>query len=404
MFTGSAPKLICLLNNRAVKASGVLATMEDKKVDNTRATNGEKKDRIRRRIKEASSSRITVIPAEEEIDFRQDDSEKKVAVYARVSTNSEKQTSSYEMQQKYYSDLVSKYKGWKLVKIYADEGITGTSLKQREAFNEMIEDCKQGKIDIILTKSVSRFSRNIMDCIGSIRYLADLKPPVAVLFETEDINSLKIEDELRVSLQVMVAQEESRIKSASMNSSIKMRFSHGLFLTPPPLGYDKDHNGDLVVSQDEARTVRLIYYMYLSGFSTEAIAEKLTELNRHTKIGSDKWSSGSILGILKNERYYGAVLGWKTYTPNYLDHKSKRNRGKKPQYLDEEHHEPIITRDDFIAVQKMISNAKYGGNTYLPKLKVSTEGALRGFVSVNPNWGAFTAEDYRIASASAVES
>jgi len=187
-----------------------------------------------------------------------------------------------------------------------------------------------------------------------------------------------------------------------------MRFSEGMFLTPPLLGYDygydeeKDEDG-LIVNNDEASTVRLIFYMYLSGFASSEIAEQLTVLSRRSKIGNEKWTSGSILGILKNERYYGAVHSWKTYTPNFLDHKSIKNRGKRPRYKDEEHHEPIISRDDYIAVQKMLSNAKYGGNTCLPKLNVIPEGALRGFVSVNPHWGAFTAADYRKASASVME-
>jgi len=127
----------------------------------------------------------------------------------------------------------------------------------------------------------------------------------------------------------------------------------------------------------------------------------LTALKRPTKLGNEEWSAGGVLGILKNERHYGAVLAGKTYTPNFRNHKSVKNRGESAQYFEEEHHDPIISRDDFLAVRKMISNAKYGGNTYLPKLKVNTSGALRGFVSINPNWGAFTADDYRQASASA---
>ena len=185
-----------------------------------------------------------------------------------------------------------------------------------------------------------------------------------------------------------------------------MNCTNGRYPTPPLLGYDYDYDEkrgkfNLIINTDEASTVRLIFYMYLSGFSTSKIAEELTLLKRVTKLGNEIWSAGSVLGVLKNERHYGAVLAGKTYTPNFLDHKSVKNRGESTQYFEEEHHDPIISRDDFIAVQKMISNAKYGGNTYLPKLKVNTEGLLSGFVSINPHWGAFTAQDYRRASSSA---
>jgi DNA invertase Pin-like site-specific DNA recombinase len=371
-------------------------------------TKAEKKDMTRRQIQEADSSRIIVIPADEEVDFYEDTSEKNVGLYARVSTDSDKQTSSYEMQQKYYSRLIENHAGWKLIGIYADEGISGTSLKRRDSFNRMIEDCKQGKIDLIVTKTVSRFSRNILDCISCVRELAALNPPVGVYFETEGIYTLTPGSEMALSFLATLAQEESRNKSAVMTSSLKMRFSDGHFLTPPLLGYDYDFDEErgrnyLLVNEDEANTVKLIFYMYLSGLSTAIIAERLSSLNRQTKLGNEKWTSNSVVGILKNERYYGAVHSWKTYTPNFLDHKSITNHGKRPRYKDEEHHEPIISRDDSLAVQKMLFNAKYGGNTYLPKLKVSTEGMLRGFVSLNPNWGAFTADDYRNASASITE-
>ena len=368
----------------------------------------ENKTKTRNLVQNADSSRITVIPAIEKVDIHQDTSHKNCVVYARVSTPNERQLYSFEMQQKYYTDFVTRHAGWELIKIYADEGISATSLKNRDEFNAMIEDCKQGKIDLIITKTVSRFSRNLLDCIRCVRELAALKPAVGVYFETEGIYTLKPDSEMALSFLATLAQEESRMKSASMRKSLDMRFSNGLFLTPPLLGYDYDYDEikdkmSLIINQDEASTVRLIFYMYLSGFSTTEIAEKLTSLKRQTKLNNEKWCSGSIINILRNERYYGAVCAWKTFTPNFLDHKSVKNRGEQPQYWDYTHHEPIISRDDYLTVQKMISNAKFGGNTYLPKLKVRTGGALKGFVSVNPNWGAFTAEDYRNASRSALE-
>lgn len=179
-----------------------------------------------------------------------------------------------------------------------------------------------------------------------------------------------------------------------------MRFRRGIFLTPPLLGYDNDENGNLVINEEEAKTVRLIFFMYLYGFSTQKIAETLTELGRMTKLGNTKWSSGSILQILQNERYCGDVLARKTFTPNYLNHKSKKNRQDRNQYYHKNHHDAIISRDDFLAVQQLIYNAKYGNRGILPQLHVIEQGALQGYVPVNPRWSGFKAADYQTASGS----
>ncbi|MCL1844779.1 MAG: recombinase family protein [Defluviitaleaceae bacterium] len=369
-----------------------------------RAAREASKEKIRKIIRNADSSKVTVIPANKKEDFFTDTSPRNVAIYARVSTDGEHQTHSIEWQQKYYSDYVNRHEGWKLVKIYADEGISGTSLKKRDAFNEMIRDCEIGKIDLIVTKSVPRFARNNNDFTSIMDKLAALKPAVGVFFEIERLYSLDPNNEMPLGFLAILAQEESRQRSNLMKKRFEMNCANGRYPTPPLLGYNFDYDekrerDGLVINEDEAATVRLVFYMYLTGKSTAEIAEHLNSMRRKTKAGNEKWSAGSVLNILKNERRYGAVLAGKTYTPNFRDHKSVKNRGESTQYFQEEHHDPIISRDDFLAVKKMISNAKYGGNTYLPKLKVNTDGVLRGFVSVNPNWGAFTAEDYCSASA-----
>jgi len=233
------------------------------------------KQKIRQRYKGISLDEIEKIPAIEEKDIFEDDSDKRVGVYARVSTDDPRQTSSFELQRNHYTDLIDRRPGWHLYRIYADEGISGTSLKHRDAFLEMIEDCKQHKIDLIVTKSVSRFARNIYDCIGYVRMLADLKPPVGVLFETENIYTLKEGSEMALSFIATLAQEESHTKSSSMNLSYEMRFSRGIFMTPELLGYDKDEDGNLVINEDEALTVRLIFFMFLYGYTVQQIAEKL---------------------------------------------------------------------------------------------------------------------------------
>ncbi len=166
-----------------------------------------------------------------------------------------------------------------------------------------------------------------------------------------------------------MAQEESHTKSTSMNASYEMRFSHGIFLTPPLLGYDQDENGKLIINEEEAKTVRLIFFTYLYGYSTSQIAELLTALGRPTKKGNTVWSSNSVLGVLQNERHCGEVLARKTYTPNYLDHRTRKNRGERNQYRYKEDHEAIISPTDFVAVQRKISNAKYGGSG-IPELHV----------------------------------
>lgn len=325
---------------------------------------------------------------------------KRVGVYARVSTDDPRQTSSYELQKNHYEDVVSRNPNWELVKIYADEGISGTSLQHRDAFIEMIADCKAHKLDMIITKTVARFARNVLDCIGYARELAAMNPPIGILFETENIYTLNSNSEMSLSFIATLAQEESHTKSEIMNASIEMRFRRGIFLTPPLLGYDNDENGNLVINEEEAKTVRLIFFMYLYGFSTQKIAETLTELGRRTKPGNTKWSSSSILQILQNERYCGDVLARKTFTPNYLNHKSKKNRQDRNQYFHKNHHDAIISRDDFLAVQQLIYNAKYGNKGILPQLHVIEMGALQGYVPVNPRWSGFRANDYQIASGS----
>jgi hypothetical protein len=197
-----------------------------------------------------------------------------------------------------------------------------------------------------------------------------------------------------------LAQEESHNKSKSMDVSIEMRFSSGLFLTPTLLGYDHDEDGNLIINEEEAKTVRLIFFMYLYGYTCQQIAETLMSLGLATKKQNTQWSPGSILQILQNERHCGDVLARKTWTPSYLDHKSRKNKRDRNQYLQNDHHEAIISRDDFIAVQHLISNAKYGNKGMLPELQVITEGALKGFVSINPRWAVFTADDYIRASRS----
>lgn len=357
-------------------------------------TNAQRKERIRNRYKGIDPSEIDLIPAIVQEDFYHDTTQKRVAVYARVSTDDPNQTSSYELQKNHYERLVTKHENWDLIDIYADEGISGTSLQHRDAFIKMIDDCKAGKIDMIVTKSVSRFARNILDSIGTVRELKRLDPPVGVFFETENIYTLNQDSEMSLSFISTMAQEESHTKSEIMNSSIEMRFRMGIFLKPALLGYTVDKDGNLVINPEEAKIVRLIFFLYLYGYKTQQIAETLTNLNVPTKTGKSVWSAGTINEILRNERHCGDILARKTYTEDYLTHKSKKNRQNRNQYRKRDDHEAIISRDDFIAVQHMMANSRFRNRGVLPELDVISSGGLSGFVVINPRWAGFSVEDY----------
>ena len=364
----------------------------------------EQKQKIRARYKGVSKDELEFIPAKPKEKLFEENGVKRVCAYCRVSTDDAKQTSSYELQKNHYEDMIKDHAGWELVGIYADEGISGTSLLHRESFKTMMRDCKAGKIDLIVTKSVSRFARNIVDCIAKVRELANQTPPIGVFFETEHIYTLDNTSEMMLAVLSAAAQEESHTKSEIMNISIEQRFSRGIFLTPELLGYDKDEDGNLVINEEEADTVRLCYYLFLNGMSTTEIANILSQLERKTKLGNTVWSSQSVSYLLQNERHCGDVLSRKTYTPNYLDHKSKKNRHNRNQYKQTNHHEAIVSHEIFDATQHLMKGYKYNKKIKeFPILKVVNEGALRGFVPVNRSWRGFSENDYRKASESAYD-
>ena len=369
--------------------------------DSKRRLKEAQKEKTRRRMHaQIDEDNYEYIPAEKQTDYYDNETHRRVAIYARVSTGDERQTTSFELQKIYYEDFVNHHPNWTLVKIYADEGISGTSLANRNAFNEMIADCRAGKIDLIITKSVSRFARNVMITIGMVRELAEMKSPVGVFFESEAIFSLNDDSQMALSFQATMAEEESHTRSRSMETSLRMRLDNGIPLTPKLLGYTHDAEGNLVINPDEAPTVKLAFYMYLFGYSTKQIAETFIALGRKSYLGNIKWTSGAIVQILRNERHCGDVFTRKTYTPNYRDHRSRKNTGQRPRSRYKNHHEAIVSREDFIAVQKLLDNAKYKNRSFLPELKVIDSGILQGFVIINPRWAAFNEDDYMKASIS----
>lgn len=206
---------------------------------------------------------------------------------------------------------------------------------------------------------------------------------------------------MALTFQATMAEEESHTRSRSMETSLRMRLDHGVPLTPKLFGYTHDEDSHLQINPDEAPTVKLIFYMYLYGYSTQQIADTLTNQARSTYFGKSCWSSSGIVSILRNERHCGDVLTRKTVTENYRTHRTLKNRGEKPQSRYYNHHDAIIRRDDFNAVQRMLDNAKYGNKSILPELRVIHDGLLKGFVSINPRWSGFKEGDYLSASRSA---
>lgn len=273
----------------------------------------------------------------------------RVAAYCRVSTDSEEQLTSYRAQIKYYTTLINENPQWKLAGIFADEGISGTSTKRRDEFNKMIRKCRQGKIDLILTKSVSRFSRNTVDCINYVRMLKDLG--VAVQFEKEGINTLTDNDELLVSIMGILAQQETTSLSQNVRKGIQYRFKVGQVPYHAILGYCKGEDGKLEIVPEEAEIIRFIYDSYLSGMSVRNIGEALAAEGYRTASGKEKWSDAVIQNILANEKYAGDVLLQKTYVDDPLSGRSKKNMGEFPQYYVQNNHPPIIDRDTFNRVQ-----------------------------------------------------
>ncbi len=370
------------------------------------------KEALRREVNTYSGDDVHKISATAQT--ARDDRILRVAAYCRVSTDDIDQLMSIELQKKHYREMITANPKWRYVGTYVDDGFSGTNTDHRPAFRLMMKDCMDGKVDMIITKSVSRFARNLLDCIGWVRELKDKHdPPIAVFFEQEHLDTLDTTSNIILFVLAMVAEEESHMKSEAMLLSLEWRFSRGRFLTPALLGYDKvevpdGHGGHkklLQINEEEAKTVRLMYYMLLNGSSTGDIADTLNELRRETGLRkvcgrkSFKWTANAVSSVLRNERYCGDVLARKTWTPNFHDHKSKRNNGKKNKYYQPGHHDAIVTRAQWNAAQRILNSNRYRhGGSYLP-MKVIDHGALTGYISINKAWAGYDADEYyRISS------
>ena len=354
------------------------------------------KQKIRTRYKGVDPSELEVIPAIATDELALEQRTLKVAAYVRVSTENDEQTSSFELQVNDFTERINANPNWEFAGIYSDEGISGTELSHRKGMLQMIEDARAGKIQHILAKSIARFARNVVDCLSIIDELKKLG--VGVHFDENNLYTLDTTGDLVLKILATVAEEESRSKSFIMNWSIERRFSKGIFLTPKLLGYDLDEDGDLVVNPEEAETVKVIFYLYVNGWSTTAIAKLLTMHGRKTKLGNTVWNPGSIDGVIENERHCGDVRSRKTYTPDYKTHKSVKNRQNRKQYIQRNHHEKIVSRDVFNAANLMKSSRQYSSKSRpLPVLSVIDDGILRGYVPIDKGWNGFSVEDYRAA-------
>lgn len=301
------------------------------------------------------SPRVRVIPAKVRTDrnaLNVDGMKKRVAAYARISTSEESQASSYELQVAHYTDFIQSNPSWELVKVYADFGISGTSTKKRLQFLQLIQDCVDGKIDYIITKSISRFARNTLDCLRYIRELKSLK--IGIFFEKENIDTLDAKSELFLTILSSMAQEESRSISENTKWGVQKRFQRGIAHIPTTyfLGYDTDEDGNLVINEEEAPIIRRIYYEFLKGKGTPTIAKDLMKDGLLTARGNRTWTCDSVYKILANEKFAGNALLQKSITVDFLTHKRIRNDGSEQQYFIRDHHPAIISDEDWNAVQQ----------------------------------------------------
>lgn len=286
---------------------------------------------------------------------------RRVAAYARVSTDKEEQESSFDAQVSYYTQKIQANPQWVFVEVYADEGITGTSMKKRDGFNRMIKDALDGKIDLILTKSVSRFARNTVDSLTTVRKLKD--KGVEVYFEKENIYTLDSKGELLITIMSSLAQEEARSISENTAWGRRKQFADGKYSLAYStfLGYDKGPNGELVINEDEAPIIRRIYDEYLAGLSPYMIAKKLTADGIETPAHKTVWQPSTVQSILTNEKYYGAATLQKTVVVDFLSKKVRPNRGELPSYHISEDHEAIIPPVKFRMVQEEMERRKKAG-------------------------------------------
>ena len=292
---------------------------------------------------------------------------RRVAGYARVSTDSDEQLTSYEAQIDYYTRFIGSHADWEFVRVYTDEGISGLCTRHRDGFNDMVQDAIDGKIDLIVTKSVSRFARNTVDSLTTIRRLKEVG--CECYFEKEGIYTFDGKGELLLTIMSSLAQEESRSISENVTWGQRKRFADGKFSLAYShfLGYEKDEENNLRVVPEQAAIVRLIYKLFLEGKTTQGIANYLMEHGIVSPAGKQRWQASTVGSILRNEKYKGDAILQKTFTADFLTKRMKKNDGEVPKYILEGAHEAIIASEQFEAVQEEFARRRKIGRAYSDK-------------------------------------
>lgn len=326
-----------------------------------------------------------------------------MAAYCRVSTLDEMQVGSFEMQIQHFQTVIASTPNYELVKIYTDEGISGTSVNKRKGFQEMISDAQAGKIDLILTKSISRFGRNIVDILTVLRMLSNLDPPVAVNFESEGIFTSDLKNQLLISVLSALAEMESQQKSIAIKEGIHYRMREGLykFSVKNTLGYYRDYLGRVKVEETEAEIIRYIYDNFLEGYRIVEIAEALAEQGIRSPTGLNHWAASTIRSILSNEKYCGDVLYQKTYSKDYLTHKTRKNKGILLQYYWEDSHPAIIEKKKWEQVQTQLasySSRKRKGSLDQVSHRFTVSrvktGILKGYFLIDSKWSGEECDEF----------
>lgn len=301
--------------------------------------------------------KVFVIPAtvSQEISTRLSKPQLRVAAYCRVSTKQEEQLNSYETQRSYYTNKISSEPNWKMVGIYADKGITGTSTKKRDEFNRLMRHCREGRVDMIITKSISRFARNTVDCLVYTRKLKEMN--VDVFFEEQGIHSTQNGAEFYITIYGSIAQSESENISANViwGRTESARKGNVSFQYKRMLGYQKGADGNPEIIPEQAEIVRRIYQEFLDGASMNTIAKRLQEDGVETVTGTGEWNSGTIKSILTNEKYMGDAIINKTYTVDCISKIVKKNNGERPKFYVEDNHPGIVEKSTFARVQEEIA-------------------------------------------------
>ena len=350
------------------------------------------REELRTRVRKAQPNAAYFRPAKPKPTIS-DDSHKKVAAYARVSTKSTEQTLSIENQTKYYTKKIEDNPNWEMEDIYADEGKSGTSLRHRDAFNRMMESAQQKKMDLILCASVSRFARNISDCLEQIALLKTMNPshPVGVFFETENIYTLDPSSDQGLQVHALLADWESSNKSRRMILSYDQRILTGQYPVADLLGFRHTKDGDLVIQPEEAKTVRFMFIARIRGYDFDKIAEILTDKQRPTLKGRTEWNGNMVRSIMSNERTWGDLEARKSIVIDYKKGVVVKNNGQRDSAYVPGHHEGIVS-PSIAQAARLISASSRALKGGVPVMRVLSEGALKGYINLSPGWGGFSAE------------